>query len=63
MITIYRATITRFGHQHGWTVETLCDEAHGFGGLTLAGCPRVDLAPPPRPFRFTPTPAFIAASS
>jgi len=38
---------------HGWTVESLCDEALGFGGLTLATCPRADLKPPPKPFRFT----------
>ena len=51
-ITVYRATVTRFGTVHGWTVESLCDEALGFGGLTLATCPRADLKPPPRPFRF-----------
>jgi hypothetical protein len=50
-ITIYRATITPFGAQHGWTVEDLCDEALGFGGLTLAECPRAELTPPPKPFR------------
>ena len=52
-ITIYRATITPFGAQHGWTVEALCDEALGFGGLTLADCPRADLTPPPKPFRMS----------
>jgi hypothetical protein len=53
-ITIYRVTITRLGREDGWTVETLCDEALGFGGLDLAGCPRATLTPPPRPrpFRF-----------
>ena len=51
-ITIYRATITRLGTEHGWTVEALCDEALGFGGLCLANCPRADLRPPPRPFQF-----------
>jgi hypothetical protein len=50
-ITIYRATITRFGHEHDWTVESLCDEALSFGGLDLASCPRAALQPPPRPFR------------
>lgn len=50
-ITIYRATITAFGRDNGWTVETLCDEALGFGGLTLASCPRASLQPPPQPFR------------
>lgn len=50
-ITIYRATITRLGIDQGWTVESLCDEALGFGGLTLATCPRAVLAPPPPRFR------------
>lgn len=52
-ITIYRATITRFGHENGWTVESLCNEALAFGGLTLDNCPRAELAPPPKPFQFT----------
>lgn len=52
-ITVYRATITRVGADLGWTVESLCDEALGFGGYTLADCPRADLAPPPKPFRFS----------
>jgi hypothetical protein len=51
-ITIYRATITQAGTTSGWTVESLCDEALGFGGYTLASCPRADLKPPPKPFRF-----------
>ena len=50
-ITIYRATITRLGTDQGWTVESLCDEALGYGGLTLATCPRASLATPPRPFK------------
>jgi hypothetical protein len=50
-ITIYRATVTTFGAEHGWTVEGLCDEALAYGGYTLAECPRADLKPPPRPFR------------
>lgn len=49
-ITVYRATITTFGATHEWTVEQLCDEALGFGGYSLASCPRADLAPPPKPF-------------
>jgi hypothetical protein len=52
-ITIYRATITRLGGDHGWTVETLCDEALGYGGLDLASCPRAELHDPPMPFRMT----------
>lgn len=53
-ITIFRATITRLGGRHGLTVTGLCDEALGFGGLSLATCPRADLKPPPQPFRFHP---------
>lgn len=49
-ITVYRATITLAGASAGWTVGALCDEAFGYGGFTLASCPRADLAPPPRPF-------------
>ena len=50
-ITIYRCTLTSLAHEHGWTVEALCDEALAFGGYTLASCPRADLRPPPRPFQ------------
>jgi len=50
-ITIYRATVTTLGQECGWTVETLVDEALGFGGLDLASCPRADLSPPPPVFR------------
>ncbi|HEX8003445.1 MAG TPA: hypothetical protein VF519_12195 [Mycobacteriales bacterium] len=50
-ITVYRATVTRLGTDAGWTVESLCDEALGYGGLTLATCPRASLAAPPKPFR------------
>jgi hypothetical protein len=49
-ITIYRCTLTLYGLGHGLTVETLCNEALGFGGLDLASCPRADLTPPPQPF-------------
>jgi hypothetical protein len=52
-ITIYRATVTGCGTEHGWTVASLCDEALRFGGLTLDECPRAELNAPPRPFRFT----------
>jgi len=52
-ITIYRATVTGCGTEHGWTVASLCDEALRFGGLTLDECPRAELSSPPRPFRFT----------
>lgn len=50
-ITIFRATITREGTEHGYTVESLCDEVLAFGDLTLASCPRADLKPPPKPFQ------------
>jgi hypothetical protein len=50
-ITIYRATITRIGHDQGWTVESLCDNALAYGGYSLARCPRADLTAPPKPFR------------
>lgn len=51
-ITIYRVMISKLGSALGFTVETLCDEALGFGDLTLAACPRAALTAPPRPFRF-----------
>ena len=35
-ITLYRVTVTRFGTENGWTVESLTDEALGFGGLLYA---------------------------
>ncbi len=54
-ITIFRATITSLGTEHGWTVTHLCEEALAYGGLSLTTCPRADLKPPPRPFRFTST--------
>jgi hypothetical protein len=50
-ITVFRVSITPVGCRYGVTVESLCDEAFAFGGLTLASCPRVDLRPPPQPFR------------
>ena len=52
-ITIYRATITEVGAGRGWTVDQLCDEALGYGDLTLAECPRAELVAPPSadPFR------------
>ena len=50
-ITIFRVTITSVGAGLGWTVTSLCDQALGFGGLTLASCPRAALAVPPTPFR------------
>ncbi len=51
-ITIYQVTITQAGQDAGYMVASLCDEALGFGDLTLAQCPRATLAAPPKPFRF-----------
>ncbi|MGH3744255.1 MAG: hypothetical protein ACRDTP_05290, partial [Mycobacteriales bacterium] len=50
-ITVYRSTITQDGVAQGWDVTSLTDEALGFGNLSLATCPRAQLAPPPAPFR------------
>jgi hypothetical protein len=49
-ITIYRATVTIHGHDQGWSVDALCDEALSFAGLSLATCPRANLAAPPPVF-------------
>jgi hypothetical protein len=50
-VTIFRASITPEGLEHGWTVDSLCDDALQHAGLTLAECPRASLAPAPQPFR------------
>ena len=46
-ITIYRVTVTSEGTSQGWTVETLCDNALDFVGMTLEDCPRAELSAPP----------------
>jgi hypothetical protein len=51
-ITLYRVTVTAAGVGDGWTVASLTDEALGFGGLTLAECPRATMNTPPRPYRY-----------
>ena len=51
-ITIYRVTVTRLGSHFGFSVGSLSDEALGFGGLSLAQCPRAALTAPPKPYRF-----------
>ena len=51
-ITIFRVNVSEAGDRAGLSVTSLCDEALGYGGLTLATCPRASLAAPPRPFRF-----------
>ena len=50
-VTIYRVTVTPEGTNAGWTVESLCNEPLGYGGLTLGTCPRAQMQPPPKPFR------------
>lgn len=51
-ITIYRVTTTERGRAEGWDVESLCDDALQYAGLTLATCPRAELAAPPTPDPF-----------
>jgi len=46
-ITIYKVTITPYGLDSGWVVETLTDDALTWAGLSLATCPRAELADPP----------------
>jgi hypothetical protein len=46
-ITVYRASVTSEAAAAGWTTDSLCDEAFGYAGLTLANCPRAALAAPP----------------
>lgn len=47
-ITIYKVTVTARGLDLDWTVESMCDDALVWGGLTIANCPRAELAAPPR---------------
>ncbi len=56
-ITIYRVTVTVHGQDLGWNVESLCDDALGYAGLTLRSCSRAELKSPPRhdPFRDEPS--------
>lgn len=49
-VTVFRVSMTSFGLRRGWTTESLCGEAFGYAGLTLADCPRASLAIPPEPF-------------
>ncbi|MDP9239097.1 MAG: hypothetical protein M3O55_00410 [Actinomycetota bacterium] len=51
-ITLYRVTVTAAGVGDGWTVASLTDEALGFGGLSLAECPRATVNTPPRPYTY-----------
>lgn len=51
-VTIYRVRVTDDGVEAGFTVESLCDEVLASADLTLASCPRADLAPTPVPDPF-----------
>jgi len=46
-ITIYKVTVTEYGRSQDWTVESMCDDALSWVGLTLATCPRAELTNPP----------------
>ena len=52
-ITVYKVSVSPCAAAAGWTTERLCDDALGHAGLTIATCPRADLAAPPAsdPFR------------
>jgi hypothetical protein len=45
-ITLYRVTITAHGQSAGWTVESLCNDALGYAGLTLESCTRAEMHNP-----------------
>jgi hypothetical protein len=51
-VTIFRVSLTDEGAEKGYTVESLCNELLVHAGLTLATCPRADLAPAPVPDPF-----------
>lgn len=52
-VTIFRVTVTAHGADLGWSVDSLCNEALGYAGLTLESCPRAELTDPPQsdPFK------------
>ena len=50
-ITVYRVQVTKYGTDQGWDVRSVTDEALAFGDLTLAQCPRAELADIPLPFK------------
>ena len=56
-ITIYKVTVSAYGLTLGWTVESLCDDALSWVGLSLDSCPRAELMQPPTgdPFKRTAT--------
>jgi hypothetical protein len=51
-VTIFRVSITDDGLARGMTVESLCNELLLHAGLTLATCPRANMAPAPAPDPF-----------
>ena len=51
-VTIFRVSVTEEGVARRMTVEGLCNELLLHAGLTLATCPRADLAPAPAPDPF-----------
>jgi hypothetical protein len=51
-VTIFRVSVTDEGATRALTVESLCNELLVHAGLTLATCPRADLAPAPAPDPF-----------
>ena len=55
-ITVYKATLTAAGKLQGWTTDKICNDALSYADLTLASCPRDELAAPPStdPFRAVP---------
>jgi hypothetical protein len=46
-ITLYKVTVTEAGRSADWSVDTVCDDALKVVGLSLATCPRAELAAPP----------------
>jgi hypothetical protein len=50
-VTVFRVSVTQYGSELGWTVQTLCDDAFRYADLTLDSCPRVPMDESPRPFR------------
>ena len=46
-ITIYKVTVSSHGMDSGWSVDSLCDDALGWAGLSLATCPRAEMPQPP----------------
>jgi len=46
-ITLFKVTLTAVGREHGFTADSLCDDALAHAGLSLATCPRAELETPP----------------